>query len=134
VNAIAETDRPNRSLAVIVEDDKPFLERWPRAMETRGFSVTSGESCRRASRISGKAAPAFAWWICGSATAMASTWSRAEAAAAGCARHRAHRLWKYRDAVTAVKMGAVDYPQKPADADDVVAALLPAHREVGTGR
>ena len=32
-------------------------------------------------------------------------------------------------AVTAVKMGAVDYLSKPADADDVVAALLSSNPE-----
>jgi len=40
LNAIAElNDHTDRSL-LIVEDDKPFLERLSRAMETRGFSVT----------------------------------------------------------------------------------------------
>jgi two-component system, response regulator RegA len=33
-------DHADRSL-LIVEDDKPFLERLARAMETRGFTVTS---------------------------------------------------------------------------------------------
>jgi len=41
LNAIAElNDHVDRSL-LIVEDDKPFLERLSRAMETRGFAVTS---------------------------------------------------------------------------------------------
>ena len=41
MNAIAElTGHTDRSL-LIVEDDKPFLERLSRAMETRGFSVKS---------------------------------------------------------------------------------------------
>ena len=41
MNAIAElTGHADRSL-LIVEDDKPFLERLSRAMEARGFSVTS---------------------------------------------------------------------------------------------
>jgi two-component system, response regulator RegA len=44
VNAISElTGHADRSL-LIVEDDKPFLERLSRAMETRGFSVTSCDS------------------------------------------------------------------------------------------
>ena len=42
--AIAElNDQADRSL-LIVEDDKPFLERLSRAMETRGFTVTSCDS------------------------------------------------------------------------------------------
>ncbi|MET0445580.1 MAG: two-component system response regulator, partial [Pseudorhodoplanes sp.] len=41
MNALAEvTEQTDRSL-LIVEDDKPFLERLSRAMETRGFTVTS---------------------------------------------------------------------------------------------
>ena len=41
MNAITElNDHTDRSL-LIVEDDKPFLERLSRAMETRGFTVTS---------------------------------------------------------------------------------------------
>ncbi len=44
MNAIAElSGYADRSL-LIVEDDKPFLERLSRAMETRGFTVTSCDS------------------------------------------------------------------------------------------
>src|SRR3954463_13299982 len=60
VNAIPElTGHTDRSL-LIVEDDKPFLERLGRAMETRGFSVTSCESVAEGLAQIGKAAPAFA--------------------------------------------------------------------------
>ena len=52
-------DYTDRSL-LIVEDDKPFLERLSRAMETRGFSVTSCESVSDGLTQIGKAAPAFA--------------------------------------------------------------------------
>src|SRR2546423_3536525 len=47
-----------RSL-LIVEDDKPFLERLSRAMESRGFSVTSCDSVSEGLAQIGKAAPAF---------------------------------------------------------------------------
>ena len=77
MNAIAElNDHADRSL-LIVEDDKPFLERLSRAMETRGFSVTSCDTVsdglaadRQAPRRPSR------WSICGSATATASTWCR----------------------------------------------------------
>src|SRR5258707_10251347 len=60
VNAIAElTDQADRSL-LIVEDDKPFLERLSRAMETRGFNVTSCDSVSDGLAQIGRAAPAFA--------------------------------------------------------------------------
>jgi hypothetical protein len=69
VNAIAElNDHADRSL-LIVEDDKPFLERLSRAMETRGFTVTSCDSVS-----DGRQRPPLPWSICGLATAMASTW------------------------------------------------------------
>src|SRR3979490_574973 len=60
VTAIAELiDHADRSL-LIVEDDKAFLERLSRAMETRGFTVTSGDSVADGLAHIGKAAPAFA--------------------------------------------------------------------------
>ena len=60
MNAIPElTDHADRSL-LIVEDDKPFLERLSRAMETRGFNVTSCDSVSSGLAQIGKAAPAFA--------------------------------------------------------------------------
>ena len=52
-------DYTDRSL-LLVEDDKPFLERLARAMETRGFTVTSSESVTDGLAQIGKAAPAFA--------------------------------------------------------------------------
>ncbi len=76
MNAIAElTDHADRSL-LIVEDDKPFLERLSRAMETRGFTVTSCDSVATAWRRSARPHRPSRWSICGSATAMASTWCR----------------------------------------------------------
>src|SRR5882724_8602413 len=60
VTVIAElTDHTDRSL-LIVEDDKPFLERLSRAMETRGFTVTSCDSVSDGLAQIGRAAPAFA--------------------------------------------------------------------------
>jgi len=60
LNAIAElTGHSDRSL-LIVEDDKPFLERLARAMEGRGFAVTSCDSVAEGLTQIAKAAPAFA--------------------------------------------------------------------------
>ena len=125
MTAIAElADHIDRSL-LIVEDDKPFLERLARAMETRGFDVTSCDSVAEGLVQVGKAAPAFAVVDLrlgdgnGLDVVSALKHKRPEA--------RAIVLTGYGNiatAVTAVKMGAVDYLAKPADADDVVAALL----------
>ena len=125
MNAIAElANQADRSL-LIVEDDKPFLERLSRAMETRGFDVTSCESVADGISQIGKAAPAFAVVDLrlgdgnGLDVVSALKTKRPDA--------RAIVLSGYGNiatAVTAVKLGAVDYLAKPADADDVVNALL----------
>ncbi len=118
------TDHADRSL-LIVEDDKPFLERLSRAMETRGFTVTSCDTVSDGLAQIGRAAPAFAVVDLrlgdGNGLDVVSALKRKRPEA------RAIVLTGYGNiatAVTAVKMGAVDYLSKPADADDVVAALL----------
>src|SRR5437899_6338173 len=120
VNAIAElTGHADRSL-LIVEDDKPFLERLARAMETRGFTVTACDTVSDGLAQIGKAAPAFAVVDLrlgdGNGLDVVSALKRKRPDA------RAIVLTGYGNiatAVTAVKMGAVDYLSKPADADDV---------------
>ena len=59
MTTIELTGTTDRSL-LIVEDDKAFLERLARAMETRGFDVTSCESVNDGLAQIGKSAPAFA--------------------------------------------------------------------------
>ncbi|MGE5158198.1 MAG: ActR/PrrA/RegA family redox response regulator transcription factor [Gemmatimonas sp.] len=117
-------DYPDRSL-LIVEDDKPFLERLGRAMETRGFTVTSCDSVAEGLAQITRTAPAFAVVDLrlgdGNGLDVVSALKRKRPDA------RVIVLTGYGNiatAVTAVKMGAVDYLAKPADADDVVAALL----------
>ncbi|HZR72814.1 ActR/PrrA/RegA family redox response regulator transcription factor [Bradyrhizobium sp.] len=125
MSAIAElAGHTDRSL-LIVEDDKPFLERLARAMETRGFAVTSCESVADGLNQIAKAAPAFAVVDLrlgdGNGLDVVSALKRKRPEA------RAIILTGYGNiatAVTAVKLGAVDYLSKPADADDVVSALL----------
>ncbi len=125
LSAIAElAGHTDRSL-LIVEDDKPFLERLARAMETRGFAVTACESVADGLNQIAKAAPAFAVVDLrlgdGNGLDVVSALKRKRPEA------RAIVLTGYGNiatAVTAVKLGAVDYLSKPADADDVVSALL----------
>src|SRR6201993_2934516 len=115
------SDYPDRSL-LIVEDDKPFLERLARAMESRGFSVTSCDSVAEGLAQIAKAAPAFAVVDLrlgdGNGLDVVAALKRKRPDA------RAIVLTGYGNIATAVKMGAVDYLAKPADADDVIAALL----------
>ena len=127
MTAIAElTAHADRSL-LIVEDDKPFLERLSRAMETRGFAVTSCDSVSDGLAQIGKAAPAFAVVDLrlgdGNGLDVVSALKRKRPEA------RAIVLTGYGNiatAVAAVKMGAVDYLSKPADADDVLPPCSPA--------
>src|SRR5580658_8770167 len=51
---------PGERSLLIVEDDKSFLQRLARAMETRGFAVTTAESVADGLLQVEKAAPAFA--------------------------------------------------------------------------
>jgi two-component system, response regulator RegA len=114
----------DRSL-LIVEDDKSFLQRLARAMEGRGFTVTTAESVADGLTQLETASPAFAVVDMrledGNGLDVISALKRRRPDA------RAIILTGYGNiatAVNAVKLGAVDYLSKPVDADDVVAALL----------
>jgi two-component system, response regulator RegA len=113
-----------RSL-LIVEDDFSFLQRLAKALEQRGFSVTTAESVSEGLLQVEKAAPAYAVVDMrlgdGNGLDVISALKRRRPDARGII------LTGYGNiatAVNAVKLGAVDYLAKPVDADDVVAALL----------
>ena len=119
----------DRSL-LIVEDDKSFLQRLARAMEGRGFAVTTAETVAEGLTQVDKVSPAFAVVDMrlgdGNGLDVISALRKRRPDARGVV------LTGYGNiatAVTAVKMGAVDYLSKPADADDVVAALLASGTE-----
>jgi two-component system response regulator RegA len=123
-NAPAAAMPSERSL-LIVEDDKSFLQRLARAMEGRGFIVTTAESVADGLLQVEKAAPAFAVVDMrlgdGNGLDVISAMKKRRPEA------RAIVLTGYGNiatAVNAVKLGAVDYLAKPVDADDVAAALL----------
>ena len=119
----------DRSL-LIVEDDKPFLTRLARAMEGRGFAVDTAETVEEAVAKIKAAAPAYAVvdMRLGDGNGLdvvAAIREKREDA-------RTVILTGYGNiatAVTAVKLGAIDYLSKPADADDVFAALTRASNE-----
>jgi two-component system response regulator RegA len=123
-NATAAPLAAERSL-LIVEDDKSFLQRLARAMEGRGFVVTTAESVADGLLQVEKAAPAYAVVDMrlgdGNGLDVISAMKKRRPEA------RAIILTGYGNiatAVNAVKLGAVDYLAKPVDADDVAAALL----------
>ncbi len=114
----------DRSL-LVVDDDAPFRNRLVRAMERREFMVSSAESKSEAMTLISRSMPAFAVVDLrlgdGSGLDIVSAIHEARPEA------RVIMLTGYGNiptAVAAVKLGAVDYLSKPADADDVERALL----------
>ena len=116
---------PNERSLLIVDDDKSFLQRLARAMEGRGFQVITAESVADGVAQVEKTSPAFAVVDMrlsdGNGIDVITALKRRRADARGII------LTGYGNiatAVNAVKLGAIDYLAKPADADDVIAALL----------
>jgi len=122
---LAPASVPGDRSLLIVEDDKSFLQRLARAMESRGFTVTTAETVAEGLTQLETSSPAFAVVDMrlddGNGLDVISALKRRRPDA------RAIILTGYGNiatAVNAVKLGAVDYLSKPVDADDVVAALL----------
>jgi two-component system, response regulator RegA len=109
---------------LIVDDDKVFLTRLGRAMESRGYAVTTADSVKDGLVAIKNNAPAFAVIDMrlgdGNGLDVISELKRRRPDARGII------LTGYGNiasAVTAVKIGAFDYLAKPADADEIHAAL-----------
>src|SRR3979490_2806249 len=116
---------PGERSLLIVEDDKSFLTRLARAMEARGFSVATAEGVADG-LLQGENAPPFYAVVDmrlgdGNGLDVISALKKRRPEAHGVV------LTGYGNiatAVNAVKLGAIDYLAKPADADDVGNALL----------
>ncbi len=114
----------DRSL-LIVDDDKPFLTRLARAMESRGFEVATAESVSEGLNQVRIHPPANA--VVDMRLNDGNGLDVVEAIRARRDDCRTIVLTGYGNiatAVTAVKLGAMDYLSKPADADDIYAALV----------
>ncbi|KVK43082.1 two-component system response regulator [Agrobacterium deltaense] len=114
---------PDRSL-LIVDDDGPFLRRLARAMETRGFTVETAETVSDGIARSRAAPPKYA--VVDLRLADGNGLEVIEAIRQNRDDTQIVVLTGYGNiatAVTAVKLGALDYLAKPADADDVFNAL-----------
>jgi len=115
---------PSERSLLIVEDDRSFLQRLAKALEQRGFAVTTAESVAEGLGQVEKATPAFAV-----VDMRLGDGNGLDVVAAIREKREDSRtiiLTGYGNiatAVTAVKLGAVDYLSKPADADDIFAAL-----------
>jgi two-component system response regulator RegA len=121
-----EQNRPARAdkSLLIVDDDKPFLQRLARAMESRGFVVDTADSVAEGIRKAEAGPPAYA--VVDLRLEDGNGLDVIELIRKRRPDSRMVVLTGYGNiatAVTAVKLGAVDYLAKPADADEVVAAL-----------
>jgi two-component system response regulator RegA len=114
----------NTSL-LLVDDDEPFLRRLAKAMEKRGFSVETADSVAAGKAIATARPPAYAVvdLRLGDGTGL----DVVETLRERRPESRIVVLTGYgaiATAVAAVKIGATDYLSKPADAADVMNALL----------
>jgi two-component system response regulator RegA len=110
---------------LIVDDDKAFLQRLARAMEKRGFTTETAESVAEARQKAEAVNPSFA--VVDMRLEDGNGLDVIEIIRARRPDARAIILTGYGNiatAVTAVKLGAVDYLSKPADADEIHAALM----------
>jgi two-component system response regulator RegA len=118
------TNLPDRSL-LVMDDDAPLRNRLGRALESRGFEVTMVGSVSEAMDAVRSHPPAFA--VLDMRLEDGNGLKVVEALHQKRPDARAIMLTGYGNiatAVAAVRAGAADYLSKPADADDVVKALL----------
>ncbi|MBD9389652.1 ActR/PrrA/RegA family redox response regulator transcription factor [Rhizobium sp. CG4] len=114
---------PDKTL-LIVDDDGPFLRRLARAMETRGFVVDTAETVSEGIAKSKIMPPKYA--VVDLRLTDGNGLEVIEAIRQNRDDTQIVVLTGYGNiatAVTAVKLGALDYLAKPADADDVFNAL-----------
>lgn len=133
-NALETAKRPSGAgerRLLIVDDDVRLCDRLARAMATRGFAVETAYQVEDGEDLAARWRPDFAVVDLrlaeGSGLDVVAAIRRARPDA------RIVILTGYGNfatAVTAVKLGATDYLAKPADADQVEAALLQASSDL----
>jgi len=119
-----DTDSTHPRL-LIVDDDRPLRQRLVRAMEQRGFAVTDAESVVDAKSLLSR--ESFTHALVDLRLEDGTGMEVIEALTQGDSDTRVVMLTGYGNiasAVSAIKAGAVDYLPKPADADQIAAALL----------
>ncbi len=116
---------PQDKTLLLVDDDKPFLTRLARAMETRGFAVRMADTVAEGIAEVKSQPPGYA--VVDLRLGDGNGLDVIEALHAARPEARVVVLTGYGNiatAVTAVKLGAIDYLAKPADADAVYGALM----------
>lgn len=115
---------PDRTL-LLCDDDESFLHRLGRAMERRGFEVTMVDTVQAGREIVTERPPAYA--VVDLRLQDGNGLDLVELLRLQRPDLRIVVLTGYgaiASAVAAVKVGAIDYLAKPADANDITAALL----------
>lgn len=127
---MADVDNPETDAAadrslIIIDDDHAFLSRLARAMEQRGYEVRTADTVARGITLIEERPPAYAVidmrLTDGNGLDAITRLKEVRPDARGII------LTGYGNiatAVTAVKLGAFDYLAKPADADEIHAALI----------
>ena len=121
-----DTDEQKPTL-LIVDDDRPWLERLARAMDSRGYEVHSAGSVSEGIQLGKQVKPAFA--VVDMRLEDGNGLDVVRSLQSENPDARIIMLTGYGNiatAVEAVKRGAVDYLAKPADADEIHAALVAA--------
>jgi len=110
---------------LILDDDEPFLKRLSAAMEKRGFNVFPASSMADFSRVMKSACPNYA--IIDLRLNDGTGLDAVESIRSKKPDSKIIVLTGYgaiATAVAAVKIGAIDYLSKPADANDILNALV----------
>lgn len=121
---MTDTESAPLGRLLIVDDDRAFQQRLERAMQKRGFQTETADGVREALSRVAIQAPDYA--VVDMRLEDGSGLDVVEAIRMKKPDARAIILTGYGNiatAVTAVKLGAIDYLSKPADADDIFAAL-----------
>lgn len=116
---------------LLVDDDEPFLRRLAKAMEKRGFEVETASSVAAGKAFATARPPAYA--VCDLRLEDGNGLDVVEVVRSKRPDSRVVVLTGYgaiATAVAAVKIGAMDYLSKPADANDITNALLASGDEL----
>ncbi len=122
---MTDTSGNEKKTLLLVDDDRPFLNRLGRAMESRGFDVRVAETAAEGIAQIKKDPPSYAVvdlrLTDGSGLDVIEALHQARPDARGVVLTGYGNL---ATAVSAVKLGAIDYLAKPADADAIYGALI----------
>ncbi len=122
---LSEQDLGDDRTLLLVDDDEPFLRRLAKAMAKRGFDVETAETVQAGKAIALARPPAYA--VVDLRLQDGNGLDVVEVLRDKRPDARVVVLTGYgaiATAVAAVKIGATDYLSKPADANDIVHALI----------